>query len=56
MPASCKCDNGHTFTVPIRSYDPELNLINFEDDAETCPECGANFEIHEIFDAFEDEP
>lgn len=55
MAAECKCDNGHCFTLRVRSYDPELNLINFDEDSEVCPECGANFEIHSLFDEFEDE-
>lgn len=52
MPATCKCDNGHEFTCGVLSYDPDINSIDL--DVEVCPECGAEFEIHELFDDSED--
>ena len=48
MPAACQCDNGHEFTTRVTADDPETNVITLED--EVCPECGANFEIHGLFD------
>lgn len=52
MPATCKCTNGHVFTSAVVEDSPEINYFNVED--EVCPECGAEFDIEEVYDDSDD--
>lgn len=52
--ASCKCINGHEFTTLAIEDDPTTNCLTLAD--ESCPECGAEFEVLEIeWDHWEDD-
>lgn len=39
MPATCKCENGHTWGARVIEDDPEINAIVVEPNV--CPECGS---------------
>jgi hypothetical protein len=47
MPASCICKNLHHFTSRVLEDSPEINALVLED--QECPECGADFDVTEIY-------